>query len=576
MVINEKEFVEHLDSDLAKMDAAKAQHAVEPMTLDATVAKLAATPLTEYELVRRSEAKRFNIRVSVLEKLVEAARKMAGATTSATAAESLAPLPPEPWPEPVEGASLLNDLLRFIERFVIVDVHARCAIALWIAFTYFFEIAETSPRLHIVSPEKRCGKTRLLELLLLLCPRPLSTANLSPSALFRIIELERCALLIDEADSFLRGNEDMRNLINSGHTPEYAFVIRNVPLGERDWQPKRFSTWCPMAMASIKKLADTIEDRSIRIAMRRKLKAERVERLTRRSPARVEAAALASKLARFAADNLENLRDAKPLAPDALNDRAVDNWEHLLSIADLAGGGWPERARTAAVGLSGEREASDAAGWGEMLIADIRGIFDQHAEPSIRSSELVAALVGMAQRPWPEVSRGRPMTTARLARMLKDFGVRPKEDAAGSKYTRTDFEDVFTRYAPIPADQTAIVPQTLGAVRRNDDLQVPRSGTLKSEETPTETRGSGTMADANGGSRAQREISPVEGDEINRLTRADSLADEAGLELYPDDGAPLPEDNSPLPTVEDLRSGPDAFVLRRVRRVPTDDKERDS
>ena len=84
------------------------------------------------------------------------------------------------------------------------------------------------------------------------------------------------------------------------------------------------------------------------------------------------------------------------------------------------------------------------------------------------------------------------------------------------------------------------------------------------------------MADANGGSRAQREISPVEGDEINRLTRADSLADEAGLELYPDDGAPLPEDNSPLPTVEDLRSGPDAFVLRRVRRVPTDDKERDS
>jgi hypothetical protein len=32
-----------------------------------------------------------------------------------------------------------------------------------------------------------------------------------------------------------------------------------------------------------------------------------------------------------------------------LEDRAADTWEPLIAIADLAGDGWPARARTAAV-----------------------------------------------------------------------------------------------------------------------------------------------------------------------------------------------------------------------------------
>jgi hypothetical protein len=39
--------------------------------------------------------------------------------------------------------------------------------------------------------------------------------------------------------------------------------------------------------------------------------------------------------------------------PYGLNDRACDNWSPLLAIADLAGGEWPQRARAAALDLSG-------------------------------------------------------------------------------------------------------------------------------------------------------------------------------------------------------------------------------
>jgi putative DNA primase/helicase len=334
----------------ASLDGAQALDAAALLRSEAE--RLVKLDRAGYLVERKQVASRCKIPIKELDRLVD------DALTLATAAEreSLAPPWPEPWPEPVEAGALLDGVHDFIKRFVILDKHALVAVVLWIAFAYCFEIAETSPRLRITSPEKRCGKSRLLDVLNLLCPRPLSASNISPSAIFRVIELERCTLLIDEADSFLRDNEDMRNLINSGHTPEFAFVIRSVLSVDKAWEPKRFSTWCPMVIAGIGKLADTIEDRSIKIAMLRKLRVDKVERLARRNKvAREEAKVLASKLARFAADSLEELGGAEPLIPDVLNDRAVNNWEHLLAVADLAGEDWPERARAAAVVLSGDR-----------------------------------------------------------------------------------------------------------------------------------------------------------------------------------------------------------------------------
>jgi putative DNA primase/helicase len=49
------------------------------------------------------------------------------------------------------------------------------------------------------------------------------------------------ALLFDEADSFLR-NEEMRGILDSGHTKPAAYVIRNVEV-DGQFRAKRFSTW---------------------------------------------------------------------------------------------------------------------------------------------------------------------------------------------------------------------------------------------------------------------------------------------------------------------------------------------
>jgi putative DNA primase/helicase len=473
-----------------------AQVADAATLLRSEVERLSKLDHAGYLVERKQIAGRYKIPAAELDKLVNAAHP----PTPGAQREWLAPPAPPPWPELVEGAALLDDVCDFIRRFVILDEHALNAITLWIAFAHCFAVAETSPRLRITSPEKRCGKSCLLEVLNVLSPRPLSASNISPSAVFRVIELEHCTLLIDEADSFLRDNEDMRNLINSGHTPEFAFVIRSVPIGDKAWEPKRFSTWCPMVIAGIGKLADTVEDRSIRIAMRRKLRADKVERLTRRNKGvREEASALASKLARFAGDSLEKLSSAKPLIPDALNDRAADNWEHLLAIADLAGDHWPTRARATALALSGSHEDANDDSLRARLLADIQHILECSKEAEISSADLCKALVDIETAPWSELNRGKPMTPARLSRMLKDFEIYVGKVHGGKArgYRKSDFVDAFERYlSSVPDDQSVQVSETLG--REGASVLSEVSGadiadTLKSEETSTERGTSDTL-----------------------------------------------------------------------------------
>ena len=119
-------------------------------------------------------------------------------------------------------------------------------------------------------------------------------------------------------DSFLRDNEDLRGVLNSGHTQATAYVIRTV--GE-DHEPRRFGTWAPKAIALIGSLPATLADRSIDIRMQRKRPGDRVERFRdrRHGPA---LDVLCRKAARWAADHLAVLADADPDLPEALNDRA--------------------------------------------------------------------------------------------------------------------------------------------------------------------------------------------------------------------------------------------------------------
>lgn len=413
----------------------------QAQALDAEALRLSCLPVSQQAIERKAIAKRFGVPVSVIDLLV---RQHAPANHTGGQGRALELPEPEPWPETVDGGPLLSEIADRVRRYVVLPDEAADAVALWALHTHALDAAMISPRLFLSSPEMRCGKTVLLSVVSRLVPRRLQAANISAAPLFRTIELARPTLLLDEADSFAKNSEDLRNIINSGHQREGA-VIRSV--GD-DHEPRLFSTWAAMAIAGIGAMPGTVEDRSVIIRLRRKRRDERVEKL--RIDSSPDLDALSSKAARWVADNIVFLKEADPAIPDRLGDRAADNWRCLIAIADRAGGNWPERARNAAIALSAGDD-TDSQSIGVKLLADMAAVFETTGTDRIASADLAAELHKMEDKPWPEYGRARkPITAVQIARLLKPYRVTPSKFRDGGDTSRgyqfDTLKDVFARY----------------------------------------------------------------------------------------------------------------------------------
>ena len=330
-------------------------------------------------------------------------------------------------------------------RYVVLPTGAADALALWCAHAHAFKAFLCSPRLNIQSPEKGCGKTTLRDVVAVFVPRPLLTENMTVAVLFRLVEAHAPTILADEYDAWLRDNEELRGLFNAGHR-RGATVFRCE--GKTN-EVRGFAAYAPAVLCGIGALPGTLHDRSIVIRLERAKPGELRKRFDSRHTENEQE--LCSKLARWTADNFARLESADPALPDGVFNRLADNWRPLFAMAEIAGGDWPQRAAIAFAKLTAKADM-DAEGIGTMLLADIRDIFDQTEADPIPAADLVEALVEMEDRPWPELSHGKPITKVKLSRMLKRFQIvsATKRDGTATfkGYDRSSFNDAFARYAP--------------------------------------------------------------------------------------------------------------------------------
>ncbi len=410
------------------------------------VARLAAMKQQDYDRIRKAEAKALGVQVTTLDSMVKAARDEDSASERLPFAEV------EPYADPIDPAQVLDEVVATILRFVVMDKVQADAAALWITMTWFIDDVEVAALAIITAPEKACGKSQLLTIFGYLAARPLSAANSTASFLFRAITAWRPTLLVDEADTFIRENDELKGLVNAGHTRANAFVGRTVSVGD-GYEPRIFDVWGAKAFAGIaleKHLPDATMSRGIVIGLRRKMPDEKVDRL--RYADKTTFAATASKLARFADDYSEQVRAARPVLPDELNDRSQDNWEPLLAIAGCASPEWLARATKAALALSGAAEANVSTG--NELLADIQYVFEKKHTFKISTVDLIEALVSEEERAWSTYNRGKPLSPRQLAKQLAAYGIRPKtvRQAHGTPkgYDADQFADAFARYLSTP------------------------------------------------------------------------------------------------------------------------------
>jgi uncharacterized protein DUF3631 len=403
-------------------------------------------------------------------------------------------VPPIPSAQAVDGAGLLGELHAALCRYVVFPgPQAADAVTLWTAATHAQPAWEHAPRLAVVSPLKRCGKSRLLDVVAETCHAPLITINATIAAVVRSIGADPPTLLVDEADTLwgtrkqADNNEDLRGLLNAGHQ-------RNRPMLRWDITSRtaeQLDTFAMALLAAIGELPDTIMDRAVVVRMRRRAAGEQVQpyRTRRDAPPLHD---LRDRLAAWARAHLRELQQATPAMP--LEDRAADTWEPLIAIADLAGGDWPARARDAASTMTAaEAQQEEDTSAGVRLLADLRQVFQAADAEALYTSTILEALHQLEDAPWADWY-GHPLTTRDLAKLLRPYQVESKnvrEHGTGAPrkgYARADLHDAWARYVPL---------HPLHELQALEPAAQPGNGHVADRQLPSATSatGPGDVAD---------------------------------------------------------------------------------
>lgn len=344
-------------------------------------------------------------------------------------------------------SSTLDQIVNNIqERVILQSEHDPNAIALWTAGSYLMDHWPRFPKLLIVSPERECGKTTALQTIEPFVFKGLLASSITASALYRYIEKEKPTLLIDEADRFLKNNEELKAVINAGHSKRGANKIISVPTKSGDWEPKKMSLWGAQAIAGIGEFDNTLESRSIKIGLRRKGENENVTEIDdtyfdAQSTMRGWLASWSSNVAK------QNLL-IEPIMPSEIGNRRRDNWKPLFQIAQLAGEEWIKKGFAALEELELKRKSNTAVSQSNELLADLRHILSDYTGPEISSSELLKKLLRQNESEWDRANHGRAITSKWLLKQLRPYGITAHRRNQFNAYMLADLQDAFDRYLP--------------------------------------------------------------------------------------------------------------------------------
>ena len=377
------------------------------------------------------------------------------------------------------AAELLAEVEDVLRRFVVLPSDsAFAALSLWALHTHAFEGQTQTPYILLTSAEKRCGKSRVLEVLEPIVREPWATAYTSAAAMYRKIERDRPTMLLDELDAVLGGSaeraEALRGLINAGNRAKGRATVCEPP----KYEPRDFSVFSPKLLAGIEtaQIPDTVRDRSIPIRIERRKPGEIVERLIL-AELDAELEPLNADLAAWAEGSIPELSRAMPDSPAGLHDRAEEAWRPLLAIADHAGGEWPARARAAATELS-EGEGDDAQSYGAIILREIRELLGDGL--AVSTVAILKRLNGSDELPFGGWRDGKGLDARTLAKLLKPYGIKAKKVRLGSEALRgyhiDDLAEPLERFAPL---------HTLEEVEQAEQAE---HGTDVEQETPHQKR----------------------------------------------------------------------------------------
>src|SRR5438445_11973551 len=99
------------------------------------------------------------------------------------------------------GPRIVATLEGTFRKYMALDSGLPLVLALWTLATHVFDCFDAFPYIAITSPTKRCGKTRLADIIELLAARGEPLVNPTQAVIFRTIQSSTPTLILDEAET---------------------------------------------------------------------------------------------------------------------------------------------------------------------------------------------------------------------------------------------------------------------------------------------------------------------------------------------------------------------------------------
>jgi hypothetical protein len=368
----------------------------------------------------------------------------------------------------------------YLSRYVVLPETSVLVVAAWVVASRLTDEWDQFPHLAITSPEKRCGKTTLLDLLYLIVPRPRYTTNISPAALYRLVELERPTLLMDEYQSVdRRGSESsevIREMLNAGIRKNAKVIRCGGP--NRD-QIEEFAIYSPKVFAKIGDPDGVLADRCVPVRMKRQTKKDRAPERFRSRNVEAEARVVKRALIRWTKANGKKVAEVyaslEPFGID--NDRMADLLQPLQAVLTvdcaLAAAQAAENGADGSDGIDGldgifkgsaemlpklrqyadeleqRNHEAEMQSPGVQLLIACREII-RPGQRFISTDTLLECLRDRREEPWYRWNKGEPIGPEGLARLLRPYGIKSSRDKRQTcrGYYTYDFEEPWQRYLP--------------------------------------------------------------------------------------------------------------------------------
>ena len=206
---------------------------------------------------------------------------------------------------------------------------------MYVLLSWVYEFAPSLPYLRVIG-DWGSGKTRFLQVVGSICFRPIfASGALTPAPIFRILDVFRGTLVLDEAD-FKDSSAwtDIVKILNNGYRPGFPVLRAEKENGK--WYPRGYQVFGPKLIATRFRFADeALESRCLTASMRTLTRAD-IPRVLPNS-FQEEISDLRSKLLTFRLQNLNRLRGSEftnDLLEPGLHPRLQ---EILIPLKALAG-----------------------------------------------------------------------------------------------------------------------------------------------------------------------------------------------------------------------------------------------